>query len=229
MKIDQRIQTIIKERITKEDQFRINWYDRLPKRFLNWFDGDSKTFTFDDFDIKKSHELCLKNMDILKPNQCYVNSIQVSALDKDLEIYVGWIFRFGLIPIHHCWTVKNNKIIDSTLGIKSINEYDQDGKLEMRISEKGNSCFDSCLDFKIDSTKFYKKLVGIKIPLSFIKEVYDYKYDKFNHVQNMYLFEWYLINVLKKNPKDVLVNMGYGKNGYKRWIKKFIKIVRESK
>jgi len=225
--MNKRVKTIIEQRITKDDQFRIKWYDRLPKKFLNWFGGDSKTFTFDDFDIEKSHELCLKNKDILHTNQCYVNSIEVSSLDQDLEIYVGWIFRYGLIPIHHCWTVKNNKIIDSTLGIKTVNRYDQDGKLQMKISEKGNSCFD--IKDKTFNEKFFQRLVGIKIPFSFIKEVYDYKNDKFNHVQNMYLFEWYLINVLKKNPKDVLVNMGYGNNGYKKWVKKFIKIVRETK
>lgn len=225
--MNQRVKTIIEKRINKEDQFRINWYDRLPKRFLNWFDGDCKTFTFDDFDIEKSHELCLKNKDILFTNQCYVNSMQVSALDKDLEIYVGWIFRFGLIPIHHCWTVKNNKIIDSTLGIKTINGYDQDGKLEMKVSENGNSCFD--FKDKNFNEKFFQRLVGIKIPLRFMKLVFDGKMGKYNHVQNMYLFEYYLITVLKKDPKDVFVNMGYGNNGYKRWIKKFIKIVGESK
>lgn len=221
--MEQSVKDIIEKRINKDDQFRINWYERLPKQFKNWFNGNAKTFTYDDFDIEKSHELCLKNSDKLYPSQCYVNSIQVAQQDNDLEIYVGWIFRWGLIPIHHCWTVKNNKIIDSTLGIKTINRYDLNGKLEMKVSENGYSCFNhKDKDF---NEKFFDRLVGIKIPLRFMKAVYDGKLQKYNHVQNMYLFEYYLTNILKKNPKDVFVNMGYGNNGYKRWIRRFIKIV----
>jgi hypothetical protein len=228
----------IAKRVAKEDVMQLREWLLMPEVFTEWFNDRCLEFKYEDIDIEGSHELCKKWFMDIEMHQCYSNSRYIALKDPSYEVYIGYIFREDNVPRPHCWLVKDNKIVDPTLGIKSTSYYDANTKLVSVKTLDGRSQFEQP-DHKwakqieeqtgqpcpvVDWSKMYKGIIGVKIPLDFILAVTDFKEKYHQGFQNHYLFEYYLVKILGMKIKDVCID-GYGDEGHEKFMNKFRALV----
>ena len=79
--------------------------------------GNYKVFTYQNTEeVKDERILEIFDRHQYKVGQCYSNTALLSnELLKEgylVKTYVGWLFvTDGILPVHHCWTVLNNKYL----------------------------------------------------------------------------------------------------------------------
>ena len=232
----------IQKRVMIEDVKQLREWLLMPEPFTRWFDENATGFQFEDIDIEASHALAEKWFDDVEIHQCYSNSRYIAMCDQNYDVYVGYIYRDDHVPRAHCWLVKDGRIVDPTLGLKSKSYYDENTKLVSTKDLTGRSQLEQPDEGwqkeieretgepmpPVDWSKMYKAIIGVKIPTDFMLSVTNYKETNHTGFQNNYLFEWYLINQLNKQYNEACID-GVGDVGHENFMQLFRKMVVEDK